>query len=64
MPTTVRASLQGEALTFRNTVRDLTILMALAVFVMYVILAILLRELRASADGAFDAADGARGRIC
>ena len=33
--------LQGEALTFRNTVRDLTILMALAVFVMYVILAIL-----------------------
>ena len=34
-------SLQGEALTFRDTVRDLTILMALAVFVMYVILAIL-----------------------
>ncbi len=41
MPASVRASLQGEALTFRNTVRDLTILMALAVFVMYVILAIL-----------------------
>jgi HAE1 family hydrophobic/amphiphilic exporter-1 len=41
VPTTVRASLQGEALTFSNTVRDLTILMALAVFVMYVILAIL-----------------------
>ena len=41
VPPTVRASLQGEALTFRNTVRDLTILMALAVFVMYVILAIL-----------------------
>jgi HAE1 family hydrophobic/amphiphilic exporter-1 len=37
----VRGSLQGEALTFRNTVSDLTILMALAVFVMYVILAIL-----------------------
>jgi len=37
----VRASLQGEALTFQDTVRNLTILMALAVFVMYVILAIL-----------------------
>ena len=34
-------SLQGEALTFQNTVRDLTVLMVLAVFVMYVILAIL-----------------------
>jgi HAE1 family hydrophobic/amphiphilic exporter-1 len=41
VPPTIRASLQGEALTFRNTVRDLTILMGLAVFVMYVILAIL-----------------------
>ena len=41
VPPTVRASLQGEALTFSNTVRDLTILMMLAVFVMYVILAIL-----------------------
>jgi len=41
VPPTMRASLQGEALTFRDTVRDLTILMALAVFVMYVILAIL-----------------------
>jgi HAE1 family hydrophobic/amphiphilic exporter-1 len=41
VPPTIRASLQGEALTFRDTVRDLTILMALAVFVMYVILAIL-----------------------
>jgi HAE1 family hydrophobic/amphiphilic exporter-1 len=41
VPPTVRASLQGEALTFRDTVRDLTLLMALAVFVMYVILAIL-----------------------
>jgi HAE1 family hydrophobic/amphiphilic exporter-1 len=41
VPPTVRASLQGEALTFSNTVRDLTILMFLAVFVMYVILAIL-----------------------
>ena len=37
----MRAALQGEALTFQNTVRDLTILMAFAVFVMYVILAIL-----------------------
>ena len=41
VPPTVRASLQGEALTFQDTVRNLTILMALAVFVMYVILAIL-----------------------
>jgi HAE1 family hydrophobic/amphiphilic exporter-1 len=41
VPSTIRASLQGEALTFRDTVRDLTFLMALAVFVMYVILAIL-----------------------
>jgi hydrophobic/amphiphilic exporter-1 (mainly G- bacteria), HAE1 family len=41
VPSTVRAELQGEALTFSNTVRSLTILMALAVFVMYVILAIL-----------------------
>jgi hydrophobic/amphiphilic exporter-1 (mainly G- bacteria), HAE1 family len=41
VPTTVRASLQGEAQTFRDTVRNLTILMALAVFIMYVILAIL-----------------------
>ena len=41
VPATLRASLQGEALTFRDTVRDLTLLMVLAVFVMYVILAIL-----------------------
>ena len=41
VPPGVRAELQGEALTFSNTVRSLTILMALAVFVMYVILAIL-----------------------
>ncbi|HZE96699.1 MAG TPA: efflux RND transporter permease subunit [Planctomycetota bacterium] len=41
VPPNVRATLQGEALTFRDTVRDLTILMILAVFVMYVILAIL-----------------------
>jgi len=41
VPPGVRAGLQGEALTFQDTVRDLTILMALAVFVMYVILAIL-----------------------
>jgi FixJ family two-component response regulator len=30
VPPTVRAGLQGEALTFSNTVRDLTILMLLA----------------------------------
>ena len=41
VPPSVRGSLQGEALTFRDTVRDLTLLMILAVFVMYVILAIL-----------------------
>ncbi len=41
VPPAIRADLQGEALTFRDTVRNLTILMALAVFVMYVILAIL-----------------------
>jgi len=41
LPQGVRGSLQGEALTFSDTVRSLTILMFLAVFVMYVILAIL-----------------------
>jgi HAE1 family hydrophobic/amphiphilic exporter-1 len=41
VPPTVRAEYQGDALTFRNTVRDLTILMGVAVFVMYVILGIL-----------------------
>jgi hydrophobic/amphiphilic exporter-1 (mainly G- bacteria), HAE1 family len=41
VPTGVRAELQGEALTFSRTVTSLTLLMALAVFVMYVILAIL-----------------------
>jgi HAE1 family hydrophobic/amphiphilic exporter-1 len=41
VPSGVRAELQGEALTFSRTVTSLTVLMALAVFVMYVILAIL-----------------------
>jgi HAE1 family hydrophobic/amphiphilic exporter-1 len=41
LPIDVRGSLQGEALTFRDTVASLSILMVLAVFVMYVILAIL-----------------------
>jgi HAE1 family hydrophobic/amphiphilic exporter-1 len=41
VPQGVRAELQGEAQTFSRTVTSLTILMALAVFVMYVILAIL-----------------------
>ncbi|MCC6712503.1 MAG: efflux RND transporter permease subunit [Candidatus Dadabacteria bacterium] len=41
VPPSIRASLQGEAQTFQRTVRDLTILMGIAVFVMYVILAIL-----------------------
>jgi len=41
VPQGVRGELQGEAQTFSRTVRNLTILMGLAVFVMYVILAIL-----------------------
>ncbi len=41
VPSHIRGQFQGEALTFRETVSSLTILMALAVFVMYVILAVL-----------------------
>jgi HAE1 family hydrophobic/amphiphilic exporter-1 len=41
VPPQLRGEFLGEALTFRNTIRSLSILMALAVFVMYVILAIL-----------------------
>ncbi len=41
LPSGVVGELQGEALTFRNLVRDLAVLMVVAVFVMYVILAIL-----------------------
>jgi HAE1 family hydrophobic/amphiphilic exporter-1 len=41
VPPTLRATFQGEALTFRDTVRNMSVLMLLAVFVMYVILAIL-----------------------
>ncbi len=41
VPPTLRATLQGEAETFQDTVKNLTLLMLLAVFVMYVILAIL-----------------------
>lgn len=41
VPPGMRAGLQGEALTFRDTVKNLSLLMILAVFVMYVILAIL-----------------------
>jgi HAE1 family hydrophobic/amphiphilic exporter-1 len=41
VPPGIQGGLQGEALTFQNTVSSLTVLMALAVFVMYVILAIL-----------------------
>ncbi|HEX8882777.1 MAG TPA: efflux RND transporter permease subunit, partial [Candidatus Acidoferrum sp.] len=41
LPAGVQGSLQGEALIFQNTVTDLAILMLVAVFVMYVILAIL-----------------------
>src|ERR1044071_1480631 len=41
LPTDVHGGLQGQALTFQNTVSDLAVLMLVAVFVMYVILAIL-----------------------
>jgi HAE1 family hydrophobic/amphiphilic exporter-1 len=41
LPASVQGSLQGDALTFRQTIRSLVILMILAVFVMYVILGIL-----------------------
>ena len=41
LPPGIRGGLQGEALTFRQTVSSFAILMLLAVFVMYVILAIL-----------------------
>jgi HAE1 family hydrophobic/amphiphilic exporter-1 len=41
VPPGIRAGLQGEAQTFGDTVRNLSLLMLLAVFVMYVILAIL-----------------------
>jgi hydrophobic/amphiphilic exporter-1 (mainly G- bacteria), HAE1 family len=41
LPPGIQGSLQGEALTFQNTISDLVILMFVAVFVMYVILAIL-----------------------
>jgi HAE1 family hydrophobic/amphiphilic exporter-1 len=41
VPPTIRGELQGEAQTFSNTVTTMTLLMGLAVFVMYVILAIL-----------------------
>jgi HAE1 family hydrophobic/amphiphilic exporter-1 len=41
LPAGIRGEFRGEALTFRDTVASLTILMVLAVFVMYVILAIL-----------------------
>ena len=41
LPPGIRGGLQGEALTFSDTVASLTLLMFLAVFVMYVVLAIL-----------------------
>jgi HAE1 family hydrophobic/amphiphilic exporter-1 len=41
LPPGMVGALQGEALTFRNTVSNLAVLMVVAVFVMYVILAIL-----------------------
>src|SRR5262249_42509209 len=41
VPPTVRRELQGDAQAFANTVTSLTVLMAVAVFVMYVILGIL-----------------------
>ena len=41
IPVGVRAQFQGEALTFQDTARTLLLLMGLAIFVMYVILAVL-----------------------
>lgn len=41
LPSHLRGEFQGEALTFQETLRSLYLLMAIAVFVMYVILAIL-----------------------
>ncbi len=41
IPPTMKSQFQGEALTFQNTVKELTILIFLAVFIMYVILGIL-----------------------
>lgn len=41
LPNHLRGTFQGEALTFKETMQSLTILMLLAVFVMYVIMAIL-----------------------
>ena len=41
VPPTMKATFQGQALTFRNTVASMTVLMFMAVFVMYVILGIL-----------------------
>lgn len=41
LPPQLRGQFQGEALTFQETITSLVILMVLAVFVMYVILAIL-----------------------
>jgi HAE1 family hydrophobic/amphiphilic exporter-1 len=41
LPITIQGSLQGDAKTFRDTVRSLVALMFMAVFVMYVILGIL-----------------------
>jgi HAE1 family hydrophobic/amphiphilic exporter-1 len=41
LPMNIEGNLQGDALTFRNTVKSLVVLMFMAVFVMYVILGIL-----------------------
>jgi HAE1 family hydrophobic/amphiphilic exporter-1 len=41
LPVTIEGNLQGDALTFRNTIRDLVVLMFMAVFVMYIILGVL-----------------------
>src|SRR5260370_12026582 len=41
LPSDVHGGLQGQALTFQNTVSDLAVMMVVAVFFIYVILAIL-----------------------
>jgi hydrophobic/amphiphilic exporter-1 (mainly G- bacteria), HAE1 family len=41
LPVTIEGNLQGDALTFRDTMRGLVVLMFMAVFAMYVILGVL-----------------------
>ena len=62
VPPTMKAQYQGEALTFRSTLQSLTVLLFLAVFVMYVILGIPVRKLSAPDYGAVRSAGRTAGR--